>query len=96
MAESIALAVPEVIPEISNSTYRIGRIDLNWTGEHITVYLVGSNGESRAFDYSGATAIALMTGLNTANLSTQSLHKRVLARLIADGKLTGTVAGSPD
>jgi hypothetical protein len=42
--------------------------------------------------YSGAEATQLMQTLNTANLTTKSLQKRVLEKLQADGKLPpGTV-----
>lgn len=94
--ESLSLTVPEVVPQVSNSTYRISRLDLDWDAARITIYLRGANGESRGIEYAGATATTMMQGLNKANLSNQSLHNRVLARLIADGKLTGTIAGSPD
>ncbi len=58
--------------------------------------LFGTGIES-TFQYDGATATSLMVALNKANLSTSSLHKRVLQQLVADGKLTvGTVTGTPD
>jgi len=45
----------------------------------------------------GLTTATLLAALNTANLSTKSLQKRVLERLIADGKLPpGAVSGTPD
>lgn len=94
--ESLTLATPEVIPQITNGSYRVGRIDLDWDQATITIVLVGANGERRSFDYTGATATTLMVGLNKANLSIQSLQARVLARLVADGKLAGVVSGTPD
>lgn len=94
--ESLTLATPEVIPQITNAAYRVGRLDLDWEHATIVVVVIGANGERRAFDYTGAIATTFMTSLNTANLTTQSLHRRILARLVADGKLAGTVSGTPD
>ncbi len=37
-----------------------------------------------------------MVALNTANLSIKSPQRRILERLVADGKLTGSIAGTPD
>lgn len=46
--------------------------------------------------YYDAEATALLNILNTANLSTKSLHKRVMEKLQLDGKLgTGTFVGTP-
>ena len=47
--------------------------------------------------YSGAEARTLMRQLNKANLSTQSLHQRVMAKLLADGKIpAGVESGAPE
>lgn len=46
--------------------------------------------------YVGAEAVTMIKQLNTANLSTKSLHKRCLEKLSADGFLPGTVVGTPD
>ena len=41
------------------------------------------------------TGDALLTGLNKADLSAKSLERRIYERLIADGVITGTIAGVP-
>lgn len=47
--------------------------------------------------YTGPEAIDLMKWMNTANFSVNSMQKRVLQKLSADGKLPpGTVTGTPD
>jgi hypothetical protein len=38
----------------------------------------------------------MMISLNKVNLSVKSLHRRVIEQLINDGKLDGTISGSPD
>lgn len=43
------------------------------------------------------TGAAIMLGLNKANLSTLSLHRRILERLAADGVIgPGAIVGVPD
>lgn len=45
---------------------------------------------------SGTTTSALIGQLNTANLTTTSLEKRIIQRLQTDGRLgTGTISGTP-
>lgn len=94
MAEIITLASPITMPSITD--YRVVQLTFDWTNPAIGIGLRGSNGESAQFQYTGAQATALMIALNKANLSVKSLHRRVIEQLIADGKLAGTVSGSPD
>lgn len=96
MPEQVTLTTPEVIPAISTTFYRVVTLNLDWRGQRILIVLQGENGELKGFDYEGADAITMMTALNKANLSVQSLQRRVLNRLIMDGHITGAVAGSPD
>lgn len=51
--------------------------------------------QALAVSYQGAEAAALLDLLNTANLSSRSLRRRVIERLQADGHLpAGNIAGS--
>ena len=75
--------------------YRIVRLTLDWEAACIDIVLKDNTGGTQTHTYSGAEATTLMRGLNTANLTANSLHKRTLTRLIADGKLAGTVSGTP-
>lgn len=94
MAEILDLAVAIVPP--SRTTYRLSGLMLDWDAAYILVRVTGSDGVEVRAEYSGATATALMTTLNTANLSANSLYKRVLNKLVTDGKLpAGTVSGTP-
>jgi len=97
MAEIVTLTTP--LP--ATATLRIADLDLNVRGSLIRVVLaewVGGawvdGGREIIATYSGAPADALMLALNKANLSTQSLHTRVIAQLIADGKLAGAGSGA--
>lgn len=75
--------------------YRVARLYLDFPGEVIRIELVGSDASERMFFYRGPEAVTLMLFLNTANLSTKSLHRRIMEKLLADGKLTGTISGAP-
>lgn len=65
------------------------------------VLVVGDDNTQKQITYSdedgGTTIATLLAALNTANLSTKSLQRRILERLVADGYLpAGTVTGTPD
>lgn len=96
MSEQITLTTPETKPQINTTFYRVVSLHLDWRLSEIGILLEGENGERRSFGYEGSEALMLMTALNKANLSTLSLQKRIMNRLIADGKLTGSVTGAPD
>jgi hypothetical protein len=97
MAEIITLT--KAIP--ATSTLRIADLDLNVRGSMIRVVIADwdgtgwvVNGREIVVYYNGATADALMLALNKANLTTLSLHQRVIAQLITDGKLAGVASGT--
>ena len=94
MAEVITLTIPPV-PAV-DVPYRVSAILLDWDEAKIAIKLVGANGERIGHQYAGDTARTMMRALNTANLSTKSLHRRVIERLIADGVLSGAISGTPD
>ncbi len=94
MSEQLDLTAPIVPP--SRTTYAIKSLVLDWNAQVIQVRLMGSDGVEVLAEYGGTTAVSLMTVLNTANLSILSLHKRILQKLVTDGKLpAGTVSGTP-
>lgn len=77
--------------------YQVQGVFLDWARAWVRIWLRNPAGKAEAYGYSGAVATTLMRQLNKANLSTISLHRRILERLVADGKLpAGTVAGVPD
>ena len=75
--------------------YRIDRLVLDWASACIDITLRDNVGGTVTATYSGQEATDMMLILNTANLTTNSLHKRTLNKLIADGKLAGTISGTP-
>ena len=93
MSEQLDLAVVIVPPTVAS--YKIRVVVLDWAGASIRIDLMGSDGTSITAEYREAQAIALMTNLNSMNFSTISLHKRILQKLVSDGKLpAGIVSGT--
>lgn len=104
MAEIITLTAPVAKP--STTAVRIERLIIDVEQRSIHIQWLGNNNEAGSAVYStppppskptqpsGAT---LLTQLNTANLTTQSLINRVLRRLQTDGYIgAGNVAGAPE
>ncbi len=96
MAEQITLTTPQVKPQIATTFYRVVQVVLDWRRSFVGIVLEGENGETLSFGYEGDTAQAMMTQLNKANLSTKSLQRRIIERLIVEDKLVGTPTGTPD
>lgn len=92
--ETLSLTNPIVPPTVSG--FQVILLTLDWESKFITIGLKGTNGERLTHHYTGDTAHQFMVLLNKANLSTTSLHKRILQRLNTDGILVGSVTGSPD
>lgn len=91
--EQLDLTTPIVVA--ARTSYTIHVLTLDWANQVIRVVLVGSDGADVVAEYKEAQAVAIMTTLNTANLSVKSLYRRVLEKLVADGKLpAGTVSGT--
>ena len=94
-AEQINLTTPITKPPITN--YKIDSLVLNWSGAIITITLFDPvSGEKPVFSYYGTVATNLMIALNKTDLSVKSLQKRIFEKLIADGKILGTISGVPD
>jgi len=92
--ERITLTTPKPLPA-QVVGYTVSSLLLKWEPTpQIVVTLKGEDGTYTDQVYEGATATTLMVALNKANLSTRSLNQRIFDRLIADGRIVGTVAGS--
>jgi hypothetical protein len=107
MAEQIDLTTPDQAKPGTNF-YRVSTLTLDYDGGRITIVLMGENGVQRAEVYNdgqdgqgnedpgGTLATTLMRALNKANLSTKSLHRRIIEKLVADGRLSGSISGDPE
>lgn len=92
MTETLTLTTP-----VSVTGYRVIKLALDWPGARIGIVVIDPGGVRTELSYDGAIATTLMNQLNTLDMSLLSLHKRILNRLAADGKLPpGTVTGTPD
>lgn len=92
MAEALTLTTPQSVTD-----YTIDMLKLSWSEASIVVLLHDTQGDKFKCTYTGQAATDLMIALNKANLSTNSLQKRILNQLVTDGKLPpGTVTGIPD
>lgn len=97
MAESLTLTTPVTPSAPTTSSYRVISLNLQWEAQRITVVVKDNNEKLLVVVYEGAQAVTLMTALNKANLTTNSLQRRILTQLAADGKLpAGTVTGAQD
>lgn len=105
MAEEYTLTAPEVVPQVTNTKYKIVYQSYDWMNSWIMFRLQGENGEQLTPEYGGLTADQagkdaardMMKYLNTANNTTKSQQKRILEKLQKDGKIpNGTVTGTPD
>lgn len=93
--EQINLTTPYVADPRSANNFKIEALFLNWNDSLITIR-VGNGVLNNVFHYQGEQARNMMIILNKANLTNNSLHKRILNQLINDGYLTGTISGTPD
>ena len=106
MPEQISLAVP-VITSKTRTTWGLSSLAIDRDRGLVSIYLKSDDGNTLLANYptpgilgpggslqpSGAQ---LLQTLNTANLTSNSLVKRVLSRLITDGYIVGIVTGTPD
>lgn len=110
MAEKIALTTPHVVDPRQATNFEVHSVQFNYKDKIITIH-VGENGIQKMITYTdlpatfdaqgnpvaaNPIATTLMLALNKANLSTKSLHRRILERLVADGHIAGTISGTPD
>jgi len=98
MAEQHDLTVP--IPSTGGTSYwRVRGLTFWYDGvdSYIKINLIGENGEKKTVGYTGSEAETLIKQLNTMDLSTNSLHKRIMQRIATDGLIgDGSISGTPD
>lgn len=101
MAEQVDLPTPITKTQ---TKWELDEMTLSARRRLIEIRLVGQNGEALTVLYptpppvgsSQPSGQTLLTALNKANLTTNSLMKRVFTQLIADGHIVGTVTGTPE
>lgn len=95
MAEQLDLSSPEQAAP-GTVTWKPILLHLNWRQATIKAGFEGDNGEYTSIGWEGTDATTLMIALNKADLSVKSLHKRIMEKAVSDGKLSGTISGTPD
>lgn len=84
------------------TVFRVALLSLDWLNSKIDIHIREWDGTKYGdrviiANYTGPTATSFMIFLNKANLTTQSLHQRIITRLLADGLIpSGTSSGSVD
>lgn len=74
---------------------QVRNVILDFDARNIIVGLYGANEIVRSEEYVGQAAINLLTALQSANFSVKNIQRQILERLIADGRLQGTVSVQP-
>lgn len=86
----------DLTTSITASSLKVSRLILDWGGQAIYIVLLTLDNRRFEYNYSGATATALMTSLNKANLTVKSLHRRIIEQLMIDhAELAGIISGTP-
>jgi len=89
MPQKIRLTVPV-------EDYEVSSLNLRFLDGLIEIEMTNTNGDRLIHLIQNPQATVLMRALNKADLSTNSLQKRIMERLVTDGVLTGTISGTPD
>jgi len=76
--------------------YEVSSLNLRFLEGLIEIEMTNTNGDRLIHLIQNPQATVLMRALNKADLSTNSLQKRIMERLVTDGVLTGTISGVPD
>lgn len=92
--EKITQTAPTIFP--NEIDWEIDTLLLAWRSQIIHIDVISNVGTKRNKEYTGLDAKNKMLALNKANLSTKSLHKRIMEFLVADGVITGAITGVPD
>ena len=95
MAEQLDLASPEQDAP-GTVTWNPFRLIMDTEKEHIKASFRGDNGEYKSIGYDGTEALSLIRALMTSDLSAKSGNRRIMEKAVADGKLSGTISGTPD
>lgn len=92
MVEVLIPASPEPL-----TGYQVQNLFLDWEHKRIVVCVRTPAGMLVGRKYNGAKAAAMMKALNTADLGSKSLHRRILEALSSDGLIpSGSILGEPE
>lgn len=89
---TLTLTTPVPAPVPGRNSFTLSRLVLDVDLAQIEIVGKGDDGKKVRHTIKGAAATTLMGQLNNADLSTNTLKRRVLQRLVDDGVLVGTVS----
>ena len=94
--EDLTLTTPETRTSVTK--WRLDRLTIDRSAAHVVmVFIEPTTSETRTCEENGAAALSLISTLNTANLTSNSLQKRAITRAQSTGCLAaGTIAGTPE
>ncbi len=93
--EQIDLTTPDQATS-GTPSYYIARLDLDWDGARVTIYLNSAGGLKKTLVFTGTDATAYMRAANKRDFSTTSMQRWTYNQLTTKGHLSGTVSGTPD
>ena len=93
--EQVDLTTPYDPDSRSTSYFKVKHIRYDAANKRFLIVLIGANNIELPFGYSGDGAVAFHNLLNRPHAA-RSRDWRALNKLIADGKLSGSISGSPD
>jgi hypothetical protein len=92
--ETVQLAAP-IVEQRTTNGYRISSVLFQWDESRILVRFTGEF-HSKEMLIEGAEALTLMRALNTMDLRSTSLQRRIFNQAITRGVFAGAVTGTPD
>lgn len=75
--------------------FQVRNVNFDFDAKSIIIGLLGENRYSHAEVYIGAAAANLLNALQSANYGVKNLQRQILERLVADGRLQGTISIQP-
>ncbi len=81
---------------VSTTYFKVTAIMFDWDSLTLIIRLRGANGVSQSESYTGVNATTFIQALNKATFTVKSMHRQIIERLVADGRLAGTISGLPD
>lgn len=93
--EELELTNPQIIPARTTTRYKLVHFAIWDEPPQVVVHVRGSNDELVVEREEGPAARTLIANLNTANLATKSLNRRLLEWVAGRrADLSGTVSGT--
>jgi hypothetical protein len=95
--QAVTLTAPEATGTRTGWNVQLLHIEKQGAGWRIVVELVDNLGNVVRDEHTGASAATLLNALNTANLTTNSLLRRILLHVQSEAKIAaGSVTGTPE